>query len=350
MSKVYEALRQKEHERSDPSHAHSLAEGVAGTAESVAPLDAELGIGDKVLQAAFSALEEEQKPGHGPVAQFHSSSNERARQSRVTPDGFRRLPLSHREDSRLTVYSAPHGLAAEQFRFLRRTLEQKFPNGGVLLITSPAPRDGKTLTALNLCTCLAESGRSTLLVEGDIRQPSVHKVIGAAKDGPGIEDALAGTVEPEKVIHFVDQLSLYVAMVATPPPDPSRLISGSGTKRFLAWARENFGWVVIDSPPVLAAADVAQLVTFADAVLLVVRAQSTPRDLTIRAFEMLGDHLYGVVLNEATIESNPYYRYLADYRRKGTASGRRDGTSKAKGKGSSAAGLTDKADQVRTNG
>ncbi len=324
MSKVYEALKQREHERSDLSSNAPLAGVVSEGLESGAPLDAELGLADEVLRAAFATTEEEQLPSGLPGAKFHSPSKEQPTKYRVSPEDFRQLSLSSREDCRLTLQTDPHGLAAEQFRFLRRNLEQKFPKGGVLLITSPAPQDGKTLTALNLASYLAESGRPTLLVEGDIRKPSVHKAIGAPNDGAGVEEAMAGTIDPRESIQFIEQLSFYVAMVNTPPVDPSRVISGNGTKRFLGWARENFDWVIVDSPPVLAAADVAQLATLVDAVLLVVRAQSTPRDLTTRAFEMLGDRLSGVILNEAAIESNPYYRYLADHRQSRAESARRE--------------------------
>ena len=266
------------------------------------------------------------RPNRGPATElpdFDFASATATAEPSISPNGFRRLKLAYPDDSRLLFRSDPDGFAAEQFRFLRRTLEQKFPTGAVLLITSPAPKDGKTLTTLNLCACLADSGRSTLLLEADIRQPALPMLLGrGANAAPGIEEALAGTVDPAQVVHFVEELSLYVAMVTKPPADPSRLVSGAGTKRFLAWAQEHFDWVVLDSPPVLPAIDVAQLATLADATLLVVRAQSTPRELTTRAIELLGNHLSGVVLNEASIESNPYYRYLADYGRKRVAPAR----------------------------
>jgi len=326
MSKVYEALRQKEQETNELLSTYANAEegSAAGAQPRVGP-DSELGITDRVLQAAVTDSDEEHTLGNQSVSPLYPST-EQVRAPQGADDGFRRLILSTREDSRLIFLTDPHGLAAEQFRFLRRTLEQKFPNGAVLLITSPAARDGKTLTALNLCACLAESGRSALLLEADTRQPSVRKILGTPNAGAGVEDALAGNVEPGQAVCFVDQLSLYVAMVVEPPSDPSRLINGSGAERFLAWARENFDWIVIDSPPVLPAADVAKLATLADGVLLVVRAQNTPRDLTARALEMLRDHLYGVLLNEATIESNPHYRYLADYHQRSDAPGRQEVT------------------------
>jgi len=227
--------------------------------------------------------------------------------------------VGYRENSRLVFQTERHGLAAEQFRFLRRNVEQKFPKGAVLLVTSPAPKDGKTLTSLNLCSCLADTGRSTLLLEGDIRRPSVYKFLGGTDIAPGIEDVLSGVATPAQAIHFVEELSFHVAMVANPPAEPSRLVSGSSFKQLVAWARGRFDWVVIDSPPVLPAADVTQLMPLADIVLAVVRTRSTPRELAVRTFEVLGNRLSGVVLNDTTVDSNPYYRYLSEYRDKGSA-------------------------------
>ena len=133
----------------------------------------------------------------------------------------------------------------------------------------------------------------------------------AQVEPPGIEDALAENVEPSQAIHSIEELSLHTAMVAKIPEDPSHLLNGAGVKRFLAWARSIFTGLCSMLPPVLPAADVAELLPFADAVLLVVRAQSTPRELSKRAFEMLGKRLHGVIFNEATVDSNPYYGYLS---------------------------------------
>jgi Mrp family chromosome partitioning ATPase len=228
----------------------------------------------------------------------------------VSPNGFRHLTLPLREESRLVFHTDPNGLAAEQFRLLRRTLNQEFGGGGVLMTTSPGVGDGKTLLSLNLSTCLADSGDSTLFVEADLRRPTARKLLGGTVEPPGIEDALAGDVEPGQAVHWIKELSLHTALVAKIPRDPFHVFNGTGVQRFLAWAREHFRWVVLDTAPVLPAADVAELLPFVDAVLLVVRAQSTPRELSKRAFEMLGKRLHGVIFNEATIDSNPYYGYL----------------------------------------
>jgi capsular exopolysaccharide synthesis family protein len=226
------------------------------------------------------------------------------------PNGFRPLNLSVREGSRLVLETDPHGLAAEQFRLLRQTLSQEFSAGAVLLITSPGMGDGKTLTSVNLCTCLADAGDSTLFVEADVRRPKAREILNSGIEPPGLEDAWAGKAEPGEVVHWINALNLHAAMVAKIPKDPSHVISGSRVKRFVTWARERFRWVVLDAAPVLPTADVPQLLPFADAVLLVIRAQSSPRELTKRAIEMLGKGLRGVILNEVTVESNPHYRYL----------------------------------------
>ncbi len=310
MSKVYEALRQKEQELSG-AVAPVFEFGGDSSVAATVPSDDVFGIADSTLRTALGG--EERGVRQESIPPF-SMTFDQAADARTSQINYRDLKLSPSVNSRLVFQNSPHGAAAEQFRFLRRNLERKFPNGGILLITSPAPRDGKTLTSLNLCTCLADSGRSTLLIEGDIRQPSVGKVLGVSNEGPGVEDILAGAVEPDRVIQSIDELSLQVAMVAVPPSEPARLVSGPGVKKFLGWARSRFHWVVIDSPPVVPAADVAQLAPLADATLLVVRAQCTSRDSILKAVELLGDHLAGVVMNDASMESKPYYRYLAQYR------------------------------------
>jgi capsular exopolysaccharide synthesis family protein len=324
MSKVYEALRQKDLEVSSSLGAYAPPENE--TPQSSEPFPADLGVSDRTLQAAFAASEDELGL-YESLPQFRGSPNQPAKDSKASRE-FPHLRLAPNSNSRLVFQTDPHGLAAEQYRFLRRNLEQKFTSGGVLMVTSPAPRDGKTLSTVNLCSCLADSGRSTLLLEGDIRQPSIHNVLAPTNLNVGIEDVLAGTSAPEDVVCVVDDLSFHVAMVKTPPQDPSRLIAGDGMRNLLAWGRAHFDWVVVDCPPVLPAADVTAMVSLADAAILVVRARSTPRDLASKSIELLGNHLFGVVMNEATVESNAYYRYLSDYRPQ-TKSAGHPGSSKA---------------------
>jgi len=267
----------------------------------------------EVLSATAVTTEEPPVPSPEPPSEVVPSTTFVPSEAAESANGFRHLTLPYREESRLVFHTDPHGLAAEQFRLLRRTLSQEFTNGAVLMITSPGVGDGKTLTCLNLCACLADSGDSTLLVEADIRRPTARKTLGCPIEPPGFEDVLQGKVEPAQAIHWIEDLSFHAAMVAKTPSDPSHLVNGEEMKQFLSWARERFRWVVLDTGPVLPSADVSDLLPLAEVVLLVIRAQSTPRELSKRALEMLGKRLHGVILNEATIDSNPYYRYLSNY-------------------------------------
>jgi protein-tyrosine kinase len=233
--------------------------------------------------------------------------------SSVSPNGYRRLSIAKREDSRLVFHTDPHGLAAEHYRLLRRNLIQEFPNNAVLMITSPGEGDGKSLTALNLATCLAETESPTLLVELDIRRPTLRKVLGSHIEGPGVEDALSGKVPAYQSVCYVEDLSLYVALVVQTPRDPSKLVNGEKVREFISGARQRFRWTIVDSPPTVPAADVADLLGLTDGVLLVVRAQRTPKDLTKRALELLGPRLHSIVFNGTTVQSNPYYRHLSHY-------------------------------------
>jgi capsular exopolysaccharide synthesis family protein len=253
--------------------------------------------------------------GHvtAPPAELSTAKPFRPSRDGESTNGFRHLTLLAKEESRLVFPTEPNGFAAEQFRLLRRTLYKEFESGAVLLITSPAMGDGKTLTSVNLAACLAEIGQPTLLVEADIRRPGICRVMSGSVEPPGVEDVLARKVEPPRAIHGIKELNLYAAVCAKIPDDPARLIGGPGVKRLLTWARENFLWVVLDAPPVLPAADVPELLPLVDAALLVVRAQNTPRELAKQAIEILGKHLRGVIFNEVTVDSNPHYRYINNY-------------------------------------
>jgi Mrp family chromosome partitioning ATPase len=226
-------------------------------------------------------------------------------------NGFRHLILPAGEGSRLVFRNDPRGLAAEQFRLLRRNLTHEFPTGAALLITSPSVGDGKTLTSINLSSCLAETGSPTLLVELDTRCPAITKAFNCTIESPGLEDTLAGRVEPTQVIYWIRELNLHAALIDKIPENTFDLIAK--TKEFVTWARKRFTWVVLDAPPVFPNADVAELLPAADAVLLVIRAQNTPTELSKRAVDMLEKHLRGVIFNDTTVDSHPYYGYLGAY-------------------------------------
>jgi Mrp family chromosome partitioning ATPase len=309
MSWFYEALLRAEKERPKPSNGSSGKIPGPSSESLLTPIESLASIATGVAESKSAEGSRGHSSGIEVAAVPALPAKDGRDLSNASSNGFRRLTLPLAEASRLVFQMDPHGIAAEQFRLLRRKLKQEFPAGAVLLITSPGAGDGKTVTSMNLSVCLASSSDKTLLIEADVRQPKIGKFCRGGIESPGIEDAWAEKAEPRQTVHLIDELSLYASLVAKVPENPSKLVNASGVRKFVAWARENFRWIVIDAPPVLPAADVVELLPLVDAALLVVRAQGTPKELARRAFEMLGKHLNGVIFNAATVGSDPYYGY-----------------------------------------
>jgi Mrp family chromosome partitioning ATPase len=244
-----------------------------------------------------------------PIAEAGSILHRKAMQ-----ENNKAAPLTVRAkhgESRLVFAADPGGFVAEQYRVMRRKLIERYPNGATLLVTSPGPGDGKTLTATNLAWCLAEAGMSTLLAEMDLRNPSIDKALGYALDNPGIEALLQEDLEPAAVLRQINRMQFYIAAARKSLENPVDVITGQRLRIFLQWARENHKWVVLDSPPLLTISDSMELSSLADSTLLVVRARVTPRVLVERSIELLGPRLHQVIMNEGTECADSSHRYYS---------------------------------------
>lgn len=232
----------------------------------------------------------------------------------ISTNGFEKLDLKPGPNSRVVFQSDQPGIATEQYRLLRKSLTDQFPEGAVVIVTSPTKGDGKTVNAANLAWCFAETAAPTLLLEADLRQPNVAQMLGF-RPHQGVEAVMAGEVRPESAVAVTSNngFLLHVAAVSKPQRDPIRLLKNPATKNLLEWARSRFFWVLLDCPPIVPAVDVMELTRWTDAVLLVVRVRSTPVDLVRKSFQMLGDQVKGVILNEATLCQDSYYHYLSGY-------------------------------------
>ena len=212
-------------------------------------------------------------------------------------------------ESRLVFASDPSGMAAEQYRLIRRKLVEKYPQGATLVVTSPQMGEGKTLTSANLAWCFAESGHPTLLAEMDLRNPSLSKLLGYSPQIATVASLLDD--EPEKAtVYQVNGMPFYVAM-SDWRRNASGLLSSSRIARFLGWAKQNYKWVVLDSPPLFPFSDTAELSAATDFTILVVRAGVSARALVSRSIQSLGPRLQQVILNEADECADSPYRYLA---------------------------------------
>jgi capsular exopolysaccharide synthesis family protein len=205
---------------------------------------------------------------------------------------------------------------SESYRTIRTSLllsqAEKPPQ--VILITSPSPGEGKTVTSANLAIALAHDGHSVLLVDGDMRRGTCHTRF-ALRNGRGLSNVLAGGLALEESIQStaVSDLSLIARGVA--PPNPSELLGSRKMKEVLGDLRQRFEFIVIDSPPVIALSDAAVLSVVSDGVLLVFDGQRTSTAYAQKAverLEMVRAPLLGVILNGVNLD-NPHYSYYQAY-------------------------------------
>jgi capsular exopolysaccharide synthesis family protein len=208
--------------------------------------------------------------------------------------------------------SAPPVLA-ERFRRLAASLHHAQLVQGLrtVMVTSADPGDGKTLTSANLALTLSESyRRQVLLIDADLRRPSLHDVFNV----PNVHGLNEGLKSPSdarlNVIKISDTLTLLPA--GRPDPDPMSSLTSTRMAEILQEASQRFEWIIIDTAPLGLLADASLLSRIVDRSLLVIRAGQTPHASVARAVDALGkDHIIGVVLNavdaETTDGKNYYY-------------------------------------------
>ena len=245
---------------------------------------------------------------------------------------------------------APEGPAAEAFRNLRAALSLLGPEAErkVFLFTSALPGEGKSFTSANYALALAQQGHRVLLVDGDLRRPSLHKIfrkihqVGNGKvdlepDAPGIVDYLVGVVALKDAVRGVaasevDVLGgrggprstitatggeLYLLAGGQRAPNPAELLSGSQFSRLVEEASKHFDRVIVDTAPILAVSDTLLMTPHVQSVCLVVRAAKTARNAVQRALTLLGaagSRPAGVVLNRLPRRRGAgYYYYYASH-------------------------------------
>src|ERR1700688_2442688 len=225
----------------------------------------------------------------------------------------------HEKRIELVAQHLPKSQMSEAFRALRTALLLSQPDHPpqVILVTSALPREGKTTAAANLAVTLAQLGDKTVLVDADLRKPGVGRLLnlGSGKYA-GLSSYLAGVSTLDLVTVPHPAIPNLAAIPTGPlPPNPADLLSSHKLADAIVELRTKFKFVVIDSPPIMAATDAVILSVQADGVLLVVRSGETPKEAFTRARDLLTSvkcHLLGVVLN-AVDSSAPDYYYSYRY-------------------------------------
>jgi polysaccharide biosynthesis transport protein len=228
-------------------------------------------------------------------------------------------PPSSAPSVELLSYMQPKSQISEAFRALRTSLllSQADHPPQVILVTSSLPREGKTTAAVNLAVTLAQLGDRTLIMDSDLRKPGVRRALNltTGKEA-GLSSYLAGVASLDEVMTPHPSISNLTALTTGPiPPSPADLLSSHRMREGITELRRRFKFIVIDSPPVMAATDAVILSALTDGVLLVVRSGETPKEAFTRTRDLLSAvrcRLLGVVLN-AVDSSAPDYYYSYRY-------------------------------------
>ncbi|MEW6386198.1 MAG: polysaccharide biosynthesis tyrosine autokinase [Thermodesulfobacteriota bacterium] len=212
----------------------------------------------------------------------------------------------------LVVFNSNGDMASEGYRVLRTNILFSSPGRAPfsLLVTSALPAEGKTLTAVNLATAMAMGEPAVLLVDSDLRNPSLHKIFKVPAD-PGLSNYLVGETDELPVVPTVVP-NLFLVPAGKIPPNPADLLGSDRLHDFLILAQKQFGRAILDSPPLLMLADASILATQVTGVLLVVKAGTVPRKSVREAMNQLlgvNAHLLGAVLNDVQPQGEGYYSY-----------------------------------------
>jgi len=210
---------------------------------------------------------------------------------------------------------------SEAYYSLRTALQFSTPDGAPssLLVTSARPAEGKSTTAYAIALNLARVGKRVLLVDGDLRNPSMHRVVGVENER-GMSNLLSGSADLAGVVRPTSQENLFFIPCGPLPPNPAELWGGDRLRQFLAETRNSFDHVVIDGPPVLGFADSPMLAAAVSGVLFALESRGTRRGQARGALKRLQvgrAHLLGAVLTKFSTKSAAYnyggYDYAYDY-------------------------------------
>ncbi|HEX3175107.1 MAG TPA: polysaccharide biosynthesis tyrosine autokinase [Methylomirabilota bacterium] len=252
----------------------------------------------------------------------------------------------HERYAVLPTVFAPRSPLAEAVRGLRTNVLFSVLDRDIktIVVTSTSQGEGKTTIATNLAIALAQLGKKTLLVETDLRNPSIGQIFGIRRD-PGVTDVVLGSVGlDDATLNFADLMlgkagmehlldspgmdNFFVLPSGRRAPNPSELIGSPGFSRLVADARQRYDYVILDSAPIFSVADAAILASAADGIVCVVRVGHVPRAALRRAKGMLSGTktpLLGVCLNGVKAELSPDFRDFSYYShdRPSSAHGRR---------------------------
>ena len=215
--------------------------------------------------------------------------------------------------TRLVTHLKPKSPYSEAYRSLRTQIQYARSEKPVqtILVSSPGPGEGKSTSVTNLAITMAQMGSKTILIDSDLRRPVLHSLFDLKRD-VGLSNYLVGRAEIEEVIRPTSVDNLYLISCGILPPNPSELLGSKRMQELIQQLKNEYDYVLFDSPPLIAVTDAVVMAPWVDGVVLVLRSGKTDRDAAVRAFELLRNvkaNVLGTLLNDVL----PSYMYGSYY-------------------------------------
>lgn len=220
---------------------------------------------------------------------------------------------NNQQPPELIIHHQPQHLVSESYRGLRTNILFSSPGHPprTLLVTSSLPLEGKSVTAANLAVSMAKTEAAVLLVDSDLRRPTLHQILAANRE-PGLSNFLVGEIDALPIVE-TQVPHLFLVPAGPTPPNPSELLGSERMREFLRRAGEQFDRIILDSPPLTSVTDAAVLASLAEGTLYVVKAETVPRKTARTAKEQLDGvqaRLLGAILNDVPVRRDGhYYQY-----------------------------------------
>ena len=209
----------------------------------------------------------------------------------------------------------PKSISAEAYRSLRTSIKFSSVDKPLktIVVTSSIPGEGKSTISGNLAITLSQSGARVLLIDCDLRKPSIHKKFRVVND-LGLTDILVDKCSLKDVIKKIDEY-LFMITAGTIPPNPSEIVGSNSMEDLIKELSLSFDYIVMDTPPVIPVTDPLLLAAKSDATIIVVRARKTKEKIIRQAYDELikeNSNIIGSILNDSeTKTNNSYYDYYA---------------------------------------
>ncbi|WP_316571702.1 CpsD/CapB family tyrosine-protein kinase [Neobacillus sp. YIM B06451] len=207
----------------------------------------------------------------------------------------------------------PKSVVSEQYRTIRTNIQFSSVDEDIqaIMVTSAGPGEGKSTTAANLAVVMAQQEKNVLLVDADLRKPTVHYTFELVNQY-GLTSVLAKSKSLEQAIRSTDIPFLSVLTSGPIPPNPAELLGSKSMKEILEEAKERFDVIIFDTPPTLAVTDAQILANLCDGVLLVLYSGKSEKEQAIKTKDLLvaaNGRILGVVLNQKKIKNDSYSYY-----------------------------------------